>query len=253
MSGLVRGYARRGEGQTGAALYRSILGANAKIILHQARGLTFGTGSEVRIWTDVVTGNAQSVSAASVPQRPLYVADGSRFGGKPVLQCNVAANRYFVNAALNASLFPAGCFPYVICRMAIDATVNNKQVVGFSNAFNSANKIGPFTVTGNTYSLWALSATRVTGAAYSTTQAQTVEWTCDGSNALMVVNGVTTSAAFASTYATNAVQRLTIGGDDQGVASGADASFACVIICLAKPTASQLTRIRTALAREFPA
>lgn len=253
MSGLVRGYARRDQGTNYPALYRSILGSNAKIILHASRGLTLGAVGEMATWTDLITGNGQSVSAISAGARPLYGADGSKFGGKPVVKCVATGVRYALNTALSASLFPAGSFPYIIARACVDTTINNKQLFGLSNAFNSANKIGPFCVTGSTFSLWGLSATRVTGAAYSLTAAQTLEWTCDGTNAKVVVNGVTTQSAFASTYATNPAQRITIGGDDQGGGLATDSSWAVVIVCLATPSASELTRIRAALARDYPA
>lgn len=253
MSVLIRSGTYRGSSPNYPALYRSILGSNAKVILHAARGITLGAAGELGTWADLVTGNAQSVAAVSAGARPLYAADGSKFGGKPVVKCVSASGRYALNTALGTGIFPAGSFPYWIARMAVDATVNNRQVFGLSNAFNSANKIGPFTVTGGTFSLWALSATRTTGTAYSLTAAQTVEWGCDGTNAQVVVNGAATSAAFATTYATNPAQRLTIGGDDQGGGVAADTSWAVVIGCLAKPSASELARIRVALAREYPA
>lgn len=89
--------------------YVALLGSNLVALWHQGQGVTL-SGTNVQSWADVIASRVVTpVFSGAAPQ---YLADGSSFNAKPVVQFSAGA-KCLVTAV--AQILAAGQRPFVFC------------------------------------------------------------------------------------------------------------------------------------------
>jgi hypothetical protein len=91
------------------AQYQAILGANLVAMWDAQYGVS-GPAGFVDTWRDQIGGRV--LAAPTAAQRPVYAADGSRFGGKLVVQCAITALKELKASGLSG-LLTAGSRPWL--------------------------------------------------------------------------------------------------------------------------------------------
>lgn len=83
------------------------------------------SGSPLQTWADAV--NGRTLTQATAARRPLVTADGSHFNGRPVVQCNVADQRWMYTGPLGSPLWAAGSRPWVFTVMRVRTNLGAGQ------------------------------------------------------------------------------------------------------------------------------
>lgn len=228
--------------------YRDINGGNLALFWHTSFGIDQqAQAGEVTKWFDFVTMNPMLSSGTGA--RPAFAIDGPAFGGQKVVKCSTTGVRALRSTTIPATLLSAATRPYMLARIRVrTAAVCN--LLGLSSAATAA-ELFPYCLDASTIRLFIEGADRVSGVAYNTTTF-TFECWCDGTNANVAINGVATSAAYASaTASASTIMALGVGANF--TSSPADLSAAVILICHALPATAIRAQNRALVAAEFPA
>lgn len=229
--------------------YRNIAGTLALEMLHCSAGVSVNSGNTAS-WTGRFLGLV--IPAPSVPKQPPYAADGTIFGGKPVIQIALSGLKYLRATGL-AVLFASGTKPWtfaigryrianaslvsVLVDAGITAVSDDASIrVGASNKFE-ANTTG--------YSVCV-------GGTADTARHSFQQWLDGASLNLSIDNGAPTQVGAVGNI-THSTTTLAL-----GCAAGAadvqvsTTSLALYFACSAKPAAARVAEINALGLAEFP-
>lgn len=228
--------------------YRDINGPDLVLGWHAGFGIDQqALAGEVTKWFDFV--NLNPLLSSGTGARPAFATDGSAFGGQKVVKGSTAGVRALRSTTIPATLFPAATRPYMLARIRVrTAAVCN--LLGLSTAATAA-ELFPYCLDAATMRLFIEGVDRVVGVAYTTTTL-TLECWCDGTNANVAINGVTTSTAYVNATA-NPSTIFALGVGANFTSSPADLSTAVVLVRRTAPSATVRAANRALAAAEFPA
>lgn len=223
--------------------YGSVLGANMVAQWHHLAGIALASG-DTQSWTDQVGGVTETAPAAG--QRPTYAADGANFRGLPVVQSFLTGAKFLENqTTIPATLIPSGSRPWFLMVGRARDVGTSGNIIDASDAGAGAQDVY-FSNLATQRLFWAASGVIVNIA--RDTNVHLTEWGADGVNATIAVDGVDTNVASANAMSAT-ITKLAFGGDARSLAGNeSNHSFAMVIICRSKPSASERAAV-LALAR----
>lgn len=243
----------RGQGTSAvpaAPTYASILGSLAVEIWDSRYGIGL-SGSAVVGWTGQVRGIVLVPTAAA--NRPTYVVDGTKFGGKPVVQTFSTGSKGVHNYAIAPAVVVAGTRPWIFSRarftdtnagdyglMCVGASGNEYQAIANRGGFGGVNA-----------SFYNASAPRVL---VSTISASVRSYECWADGTLL--NGLVDGGAPITTAAAQTLPAdcpsVGIGQTAEGPYWFANAIHALHIIASAYPGAAAVAAIRALAIADFP-
>lgn len=190
----------------------------------------------------LVSGGVDSWTSAmgrAIPKgtaRPAYAPNGKKFGGKPVVKSNTAANAYLINNAITA-ISPGATRPWTYCIFSHDVIGAADCTYYFGNSASVQHSLD----TQNSTQLRAvLHGTSAIGPATRDTARHTAQLWLDGTNANLLIDNAVLSTA-AQTANNVSLTSMAIGAFGDGVNSRVStASIAFIMMLSAKPTAAQI-------------
>jgi hypothetical protein len=233
----------RGNGDAVPATYRSILGPLLIELWHSQLGIATVSGN-ADTWTGQVGGRVLQAPAAG--QRPTYAADGTVFGGKPVVQCDHAAVKLMRSAVLS-TVVASGTRPwwYSIARSRT-LTGNVECLFGYGDT-----SVDNLCFQLNSAVFAALSGFSGVSTTLDTARHSLAIW-LDGVNVNIALdNAAPTTVGGTGAITTNLTQ-VALGGNSVSAGQAGDWSIALHLVCSSKPSAAQIAAVEALALREFP-
>ncbi len=226
----------------------SILGSNLREWWDARYGVT-AVANEADTWSGQKLGLV--LSAPTAGERPPYVADGTEFMSRPVIQ--TSATDYIRSTDLGVDLHAAGSRPYVACLARLRAVAVTDIIWKHQRAGGTAD-VGTCFASSTTPGLrskWAAASGEANGGNRNTSTHWIECWLTAAGEAAIAVDGGTTVVAGTGITLSNAVRQLAIGNNLAG-ATG-PVSMAVLIEATAAPTAQQRLDLRSWAQREWGA
>lgn len=242
---------RRGvrDPSSGSLTYQQILGPLLVEMWHSQ----FGTGL-VAATIDTWTGQLRStvLQAPAAINRPDYIADGSRFGGKPVVQTAVAGAKCLAVAGI-PTLLANGSRPCVYTRMRYRSAVSaaNETICDFGVLATSDDFDLRTDIAGTSFEYFGSGAS-VLQASYNNNVRSVAAW-ADGTNKNLLIDGVLSQQATVSALGHD-ITAVGVGrtASTAGVQIGTT-SNALILVMSAYPGAAALAAVTRVAELEFPA
>lgn len=238
----------------GFAAYQTLLGATLVEGWDVRAGVTVNSGMQA--WA----GQQRGIVLVESGARPVFAADGSTFGGVPVLQARKDSPDMAmkIDSIGGAPLSASGSRPWVLARYRYrtvpgggqDTAIVSGGVSGVSNNMNLTARGAASQLRGSIND--AVSGAHALEASITDTAVHTLDLWADGTNLNMMRDATLTSVANTAAIAAD-VTALSIGKLASGGFWYGDVSVALVLWCSAYPGATVAAAVRARVALDFPA
>lgn len=234
---------------SGSESPRTILGALYVDHWEAVSGVGLVSGT-VQTWTSAL---GRVLTAPAAGQRPAFSADGTRFGGKSVVQCAVSGSLCLRGVALS-QLFANSTRPWAYTigrtRNAIPGAFSTLTDAGVDAVSDEMTvRINPT----NQIEAFCSGIGTTTGAAVDVNRHSYQQY-LDGTNLNLAIDNVvvgTFSAPGVNTF--HAVTAVGIGCDASNPIHLCDASVACYVLATTRPSNAQIAALEIWASARYPA
>lgn len=239
---------QRGANDSAAATYASVLGANLIALYDASLGIATVTGN-VDTWTDQIGGRVAQAPGAA--QRPVYAADGTKFGGKPVVQCALTGS-LLLRASGVTAYAASGTKPWLFCVFRwrnVPSTVGSLYDLGVNAA---ADSMIIRSTAGGVLRAEGSAVGTITGPNIDTNRHSAQVWVDAVNSNLSIDNAAPITLNIGGLALPVTTTALGIGSSASGAGQPCDVSIALWMLAAVYPGAAAATAIDNIALAEFP-